>query len=80
MAFWPWKKKKEVPPVNTEGLSDEDRIVNYFASGGEIMDLSNKDRLPNDGLPPDLELLQPYNQAHTGMKEGLANLAKGERR
>lgn len=82
---WPWKKPKvegnlvKVEPPEVD-LSDADRVTNYFASGGEIVDLSNKERLPNDGFASDGELMQPWNQAHTGTKRGLASLAKGDRR
>ena len=82
---WPWKKAKvegdlvKVEPPEIE-LSDIDRVTNYFASGGEIVDLSNKERLPNDGFPPDHELLTANNQAHTGTREGLVGLGKGGRR
>lgn len=82
---WPWKKPKtegnvvKVEPSEID-LSDADRVTNYFASGGEIVDLSNKPRLPNDGFASDGELMQPWNQAHTGTKKGLASLAKGDRR
>ena len=82
---WPWNKLKtegnvvKVEPPEID-LSDADRVTNYFASGGEIVDLSNKERLPNDGFASDHELMQPWNQAHTGTKRGLASLAKGDRR
>ena len=66
-----------VPPLSD---IDRDRVANYLASGGEIVDLSNKERLPNDGFASDHELMQPFNQAHTGIKQGIAKLAKGDRR
>ena len=82
---WPWKKPKvegnlvKVEPPEVD-LSDADRVTNYFASGGEIVDLSNKERLPNDGFVSDHELMTPWNQAHRGTKRGLAAMAKGDRR
>lgn len=81
LKFWPWgSKKKEltVDPKYPEPspLSDVDRVTNYFASGGEIVNLENKPRLPNDGFAPDEELIQPFNQAHTGLKEGIAAKAR----
>jgi hypothetical protein len=82
---WPWKKAVvqhgvvEIKPPEID-TSDESRVASYIASGGEIVDLSNKDRLPNDGFASDGELMQPWNQAHTGTKRGLASLAKGDRR
>ena len=89
--MWPFKKKEVKPPAivpghmqeakpKTEGLSEIDRVTNYFASGGEIVDLSNKPRLPNDGFPSDQAMMQPWNQAHTGTKKGLASMAKRDRR
>lgn len=81
---WPWKKAKvegdlvKVEPPEIE-LSDIDRVTNYFASGGEIVDLSNKPRLPNDGFESDQALMTPFNQAHTGTKAGLASFMKGKR-
>lgn len=84
LRIWPWKKKEltvdfdksEQPSL----MSDADRVSSYVASGGEVVDLSNKDRLPNDGFASDHELMTPYNQAHTGTKQGLAAMAKGDRR
>ena len=73
---WPWKKPKvegtlvKVEPPEID-LSDEDRVTNYFASGGEIVDLSNKPRLPNDGFASDQELMKPWNRAHAGTKAGI---------
>jgi hypothetical protein len=72
-----FKKFVQRPP--DVGLSDEDRIVNYVADGGEVVDLSNKPRLPYDGFASDGELMQPFNQAHTGTKAGLSSLMKGKR-
>ena len=57
-------------------LSDEDRVTNYFASGGEIVDLSNKPRKPNDGFESDQDLMKPWNQAHAGTKAGIAAMGK----
>ena len=68
--------KKFVPPLPEIQLSDDLRVRGYVASGGEIVDLSNKDRIPNDGFPPDSELLQPFNQAHKGTREGLITLGR----
>jgi len=88
MKFWPFKKKvitestAEVESQTTavptsEPMMDEvSRVANYFASGGEIVDLSNKPRLPNDGFASDSELIQPYNQAHYGTKKGLASMGR----
>jgi hypothetical protein len=92
--FWPFKKKvitesvEEVKPPDTKNLpqslnhllSDEDRVAGYVASGQEIVDLSNKPRLPNDGFASDGELMKPWNQAHAGTKKGLSDLMKGGRR
>lgn len=85
-----WNKPeepKEKPTPHDDGehvtmspLSDIDRVTNYFASGGEIVDLSNKERLPNDGFASDSDLIQPFNQAHVGTKEGIARLARRDRR
>ena len=61
-------------------LSDIDRVTNYFASGGEIVDLSNKPRIEGDGFPPDHELLTPFNRAHEGTKAGLNALMRGGKR
>ena len=85
--WWNDRKKKEEPvetqpkskaawELPTEELSDFDRVTNYFAKGGEIVDISNKDRLPNDGFPPDSELLTANNQAHAGTREGIAELGR----
>ena len=60
-------------------LSDEDRIVNYVADGGEVVDLSNKLRKEGDGFPPDQELLTPFNRAHEGTKAGLAGMVGRKR-
>lgn len=84
MRIWPWgSKKKEltVDPKYPEPspLSDVDRVTNYFASGGEIVDLSNKPRLPNDGFLSDQEMMEPFRQAHVGMKEGIAAKARERR-
>ena len=81
---WPWKKAKvegdlvKVEPPEIE-LSDIDRVTNYFASGGEIVDLSNKPRIEGDGFPPDQELLTPFNRAHEGTKAGLAGMVGRKR-
>ena len=81
---WPWKKAKvegnlvKVDPPEVD-LSDADRVTNYFASGGEIVDLSNKPRIEGDGFPPDQELLTPFNQAHQGTREGLAGMVGRKR-
>ena len=78
---WPWKKAKgegdlvKVEPPEIE-LSDIDRVTNYFASGGEIVDLSNKERLPNDGFASDGELMHPWNQDHAGTREGIKDLGR----
>ena len=82
---WPWKKAKvegnlvKVEPPEVY-LSDADRVTNYFASGGEIVDLSNKERLPNDGFVSDHELMTPWNQAHRGTKEGIRSLVARNKR
>lgn len=84
LRIWPWRKNNksivteapDPPSVERAPLTDVDRITNYFADGGEIMDLSNKPRLPDDGFPPDEDLIQPWNQARVGMKEGISNLMK----
>jgi hypothetical protein len=51
--------------------NDADRVEHYKASGGEIVDLTNRPRKENDGFAPDGELLHPWNEAHRGMKDGL---------
>jgi hypothetical protein len=83
MSWWPWKKKDveslSEPDEPEIILSDFDRVTNYFASGGKVIDVSNKPRLPNDGFPPDGELMQAFNEAHVGMKEGLSSLARGNK-
>jgi hypothetical protein len=61
----------ENPIAQDKPLSDIDRVTNYKASGGEIVDLTNRPRKENDGFAPDNELLHPWNEAHTGMKDGL---------
>jgi hypothetical protein len=61
-------------PPRVEEQSDIDRVANYLANGGEIVDLSNKPRKDNDGLPLDHELLTPFNRAHTGMKAGIYDM------
>ena len=85
IQWWNDRKKKE-EPVETqpkskaawelpeEKLSDSDRIAKYIADGGELADLSNKDRLPNDGFESDGALMKPWNQAHAGTKAGLASM------
>jgi hypothetical protein len=60
-------------------LSDVDRVTNYFAKGGEIVDLSNKPRKDHDGFPPDQELLTPFNRAHTGTRDGIAGMVGRKR-
>ena len=60
-------------------LSDIDRVTNYFAKGGEIVDMSNKPRKDGDGFPPDQELLTPFNRAHEGTKAGLAGMVGRKR-
>jgi hypothetical protein len=60
-------------------LSDIDRVTNYFAKGGEIVDISNKPRKDHDGFPPDQELLIPFNRAHQGTREGLAGMVRRKR-
>ena len=82
---WPWSKKSTPPAVVVVGkepaeLDEVSRITNHFASGGEIVDLSNKPRQPNDGFPSDQSMMHPWNEAHTGTRSKLANLAKGDRR
>jgi|GEM_PF-2219595 hypothetical protein len=59
--------------------NDTDRVEHYKASGGEIVDLSNKPRLENDGFPPDRELMTPFNEAHLGTKAGLASMVGRKR-
>ena len=79
------KTANEVPELPKETaqekpvLSDIDRVTNYFASGGEIVDLSNKPRIEGDGFPPDAELLTPFNRAHEGTKAGLAGMVGRKR-
>lgn len=71
----PTEAVQEAPKdVPERVLSDEDRVTNYFASGGEIVDLSNKPRIEGDGFTPDQELLTPFNRAHEGTKAGLAGM------
>jgi hypothetical protein len=65
------------PPVFN---NDADRVEYYHASGGKIVDLSNKPRIEGDGFPPDHELLTPFNRAHTGTKAGLNALMRGGKR
>lgn len=72
-----WNKPPEESKV---ALSDIDRVTNYFASGGEIVDLSNKPRIEGDGFPPDAELLTPFNRAHEGTRAGLNALMRGGKR
>jgi len=77
----PTEAVQETPKdVSVRVLSDEDRVTNYFASGGEIVDLSNKPRIEGDGFPPDQELLTPFNRAHEGSKAGLNALMRGGKR
>ncbi len=61
-------------------LSDVDRVAEYRAGGGKILDLTNRPRKEHDGFPPDQEMMHPWKEAHTGMKEGLNRAMKGERR
>jgi hypothetical protein len=75
-----WNKPEEAAQESPKPvLSDIDRVTNYFASGGEIVDLSNKPRLENDGFPPDRELMTPFNEAHLGTKAGLASMVGRKR-
>jgi len=60
-------------------LSDIDRVTNYFAKGGEIVDLSNKPRLPNDGFAEDREFIHSWNEAHVGTKAGLSGMNRRKR-
>ena len=77
----PEEAKQEVPAANTEPvLSDEIRVGRYIDDGGEIVDLTNKPRIDNDGFAPDRDLLQPFNQAHEGTKAGLNALVRGGKR
>ena len=64
----------ENPIAQDKPLSDVDRVTNYFAKGGEIVDLTNRPRKENDGFAPDHELMTPFNEAHTGTKAGLAGM------
>ena len=59
--------------------NDADRVEDYKASGGEIVDMSNKPRIEGDGFPPDRELLTPFNEAHLGTKAGLAGMVGRKR-
>jgi hypothetical protein len=77
-----WNKPTEaaqeplrVPPESI--LNDIDRLKGYVAHGGEVVDLSNKPRMKNDGFAPDHELMTPFNEAHRGMKEGLMRGGRG---
>jgi hypothetical protein len=77
----PEEAKQEVPAANPEPvLSDEIRVGRYIDDGGEIVDLTNKPRIDNDGFAPDRDLLQPFNQAHEGTKAGLNALVRGGKR
>jgi hypothetical protein len=86
MGFKDWFKKKEKPPAVTlvaeapAELDEVSRVANHFAKGGEIVDLTNRDRKPNDGMPSDQSMMHPWNEAHTGTRRGLSNLGKGDRR
>lgn len=86
MGIFDFLKRKEKPPAvvvvgkEPAELDEVSRITNHFASGGEIVDLSNKPRQPNDGFPSDQSMMHPWNEAHTGTRSKLANLAKGDRR
>jgi hypothetical protein len=59
--------------------NDAARVEHYKASGGEIVDMSNKPRKEGDGFPPDHELLTPFNRAHEGTKAGLAGMVGRKR-
>jgi hypothetical protein len=61
-------------------MSEVERITNYFAKGGEIVDLTNKPRKENDGFAPDHELLTPFNRANEGTRAGLNALMRGGKR
>lgn len=86
MGIFDFFKKKEKPPAvavvaeESVPLDEVSRITNHFASGGEIVDLSNKPRKPNDGMPSDQSMMHPWNEAHTGTRSGLNALAKGGKR
>ena len=75
---FPFKEGQFVPNASEAktdvGTSDSSRVAAYVAGGGEIVDLSNKPRVDNDGFAPDHELLTPFNRAHVGTKEGIASL------
>jgi hypothetical protein len=76
----PEEAAQEAPKVEPEPvLSDFDRVKNYFASGGKIVDLTNRPRIEGDGFAPDHELLTPFNRAHEGTKAGLNSLVRGKR-
>lgn len=79
---FPFKEGQFVPNASDTRIvsSDAQRVSAYVASGQEIVDLSNKPRIPNDGFASDGELMQPFNRAHTGTKKGLSDLMKGGRR
>ena len=68
------------PIVQEKPVSDEIRVGRYLDDGGEIVDLTNRPRIDNDGFAPDRELLQPFNQAHEGTKAGLNALVRGGKR
>lgn len=59
--------------------NDAARVEHYKASGGEIVDMSNKPRENNDGLDSDYSLMKPWNRAHTGTKDGLAGMVGRKR-
>lgn len=64
----------------TEGLSDAMRVSRYIEDGGEIVDISNSERLPDDGFGSDQSMMHSWNQARTGMKEGIASMARRNKR
>ena len=77
----PAETVQEAPKAVPENvLSDDVRVKRYVEDGGEIVDLSNKPRLENDGFVSDRDLIQPFNRAHTGTKKGLSDLMKGGKR
>jgi len=81
----PGIKGEPVLPIGFEKVevhvfdNDAARVEHYKASGGEIVDMSNKPRKDHDGFPPDRELLTPFNRAHEGTKAGLAGMVGRKR-
>jgi hypothetical protein len=73
-----WNKPEEDIQDKPE-LSDEVRVSKYMDGGGIVVDLSNKPRMKDDGFVPDHELIQPFNEAHTGTKAGLNSMIRGKR-